>query len=332
MNLPTCRVPRLPFPWRSRFRSASLPRALGAIALAAGLAFGAAPEARAADTYTKTQYPIVMVHGLLGFDAIGPVDYFYGIPSVLRAGGATVYTPSVSAANSSEARGEQLLRELRALKAAYGYAKFNLIGHSHGGPTIRYVAAVAPELIASVTTVGAPHTGSKTADAIQGVTSWTGTTGAVAAIANALAATISFLSGSPSLPQDSLGALQSLNTAGAADFNRRFPQAAPATPCGQGAAVVNGVRYWSVGGTSVLTNVFDVSDGLLAATSVFFGFEQNDGLVGQCSSHWGVVLKDNYAWNHLDEVNQAFGIRGLFAQDPVAFYRSQANRLKAAGL
>lgn len=332
MNLPICRVPRLPFPWRSRFRSASLPRALGAIALAAGLAFGAAPEARAADTYTKTQYPIVMVHGLLGFDAIGPVDYFYGIPSALRAGGATVYTPSVSAANSSEARGEQLLRELRALKAAYGHQKFNLIGHSHGGPTIRYVAAVAPELIASVTTVGAPHTGSKTADAIQGITSWTGTTGAAAAIANALAATISFLSGSPSLPQDSLGALQSLNTAGAADFNRRFPQAAPTTPCGQGAAVVNGVRYWSVGGTSVLTNVFDVSDGLLAATSVFFGFEQNDGLVGQCSSHWGIVLKDNYAWNHLDEVNQAFGIRGLFAQDPVAFYRSQANRLRAAGL
>ena len=329
MNLPTCRVPRLPAPGRSSSRLSSI---LGAIALAAGLAFGAAPEVRAADTYTKTQYPIVMVHGLLGFDAIGPVDYFYGIPSALRAGGAIVYTPSVSAANSSEARGEQLLRELRALKAAYGYAKFNLIGHSHGGPTIRYVAAVAPELIASVTTVGAPHTGSKTADAIQGVTSWTGTTGAVAAIANALAATISFLSGSPSLPQNSLGALQSLNTAGAADFNRRFPQAAPATPCGQGAAVVNGVRYWSVGGTSVLTNVFDVSDGLLAATSVFFGFEQNDGLVGQCSSHWGVVLKDNYAWNHLDEVNQAFGIRGLFAQDPVAFYRSQANRLKAAGL
>jgi triacylglycerol lipase len=44
------------------------------------------------------------------------------------------------------------------------------------------------------------------------------------------------------------------------------------------------------------------------------------------------VLKDNYAWNHLDEVNQGFGLRGLFSQDPVAFYRSQANRLKAAGL
>jgi triacylglycerol lipase len=194
------------------------------------------------------------------------------------------------------------------------------------------VAAVAPELVASVTTVGSPHAGSKVADAIENVTSWTGTTGFAATLANGLAATIAFLSGSPNLPQDSLGSLQSLNTAGAAAFNRRFPQGAPTSSCGQGPASVNGIRYWSVGGTSVATNVLDVSDGLLVATSVLFGFEQNDGLVSRCSSHWGTVLKDNYAWNHLDEVNQAFGLRGLFSQDPVAFYRAQANRLKSSGL
>ena len=27
-----------------------------------------------ADDYAKTRYPIVLVHGLLGFDAIGPVN------------------------------------------------------------------------------------------------------------------------------------------------------------------------------------------------------------------------------------------------------------------
>lgn len=312
--------------------SSRVHRCLRSAALVAGLSLGLAQGAVAADTYTQTKYPVVLVHGAFGFDAIGPVNYFYGVPGALRSGGALVFTPSVSGAATSEARGEQLLRQLRALKAAYGYPKFNLIGHSHGGATSRYVAAVAPELIASVTTVGAPHAGSKVADAIKNITSWTGTTGAVAAVANALAGTIAWLSGSPTLPQDSLGSLQSLNTAGAADFNRRFPQAAPTSACGQGAAVVNGIRYYSVGGTSVATNLLDVSDGLLVASSVFFGFEQNDGLVSQCSSHWGTVLKDNYAWNHLDEVNQGFGLRGLFSQDPVAFYRSQANRLKAAGL
>ena len=312
--------------------SRRLTRPLCSAALVAGLSLGFATHASAADTYTQTRYPVVLVHGAFGFDAIGPVNYFYGVPSALRSGGAVVYTPSVSGASTSEARGEQLLRQLRALKAAYGHQKFNLVGHSHGGATARYVAAVAPELIASVTTVGAPHAGSKVADVLKALTSWTGTTGLVASIANGLAATIAFLSGSPNLPQDALGSLQSLSTQGAADFNRRFPQGAPTSACGQGPASVNGIRYWSVGGTSVATNVFDVSDVLLVTTGAIFGFEQNDGLVSQCSSHWGTVLKDNFAWNHLDEVNQAFGLRGLFSQDPVAFYRSQANRLKSAGL
>ena len=43
-----------------------------------------------ADTYTKTRYPIVLVHGLFGFDSLlGVYDYWYGIPSALRSGGAT---------------------------------------------------------------------------------------------------------------------------------------------------------------------------------------------------------------------------------------------------
>ena len=68
-----------------------------------------APPDTRPDAYTQTRYPIVLVHGLFGFDAIGPVDYFHGIAGALRDGGATVYAPSVSAANLSEVRGEQLL-------------------------------------------------------------------------------------------------------------------------------------------------------------------------------------------------------------------------------
>ena len=30
--------------------------------------------------YTQTRYPIVLVHGLFGFDKLLGVDYFYGIP------------------------------------------------------------------------------------------------------------------------------------------------------------------------------------------------------------------------------------------------------------
>jgi hypothetical protein len=77
--------------------------------------------------------------------------------------------------------------------------------------------------------------------------------------------------------------------------------------------------------------LLDPTDALLGVGALSFGFSANDGLVGRCSSRWGVVLRDNYPWNHLDEVNQAFGLRGLFTPDPVAFYRSHANRLKTGG-
>ncbi len=124
--------------------------------LACAMACSSYSTAHAADTYTKTKYPVVLVHGLLGFDAIGPINYFYGVSSALQKSGAVVFTPEVSQANSNELRGEQLLKQLQEFQAQYGYTKFNLVGHSHGGNTIRYVAGVAPDLVASVTTVGTP--------------------------------------------------------------------------------------------------------------------------------------------------------------------------------
>ena len=296
------------------------------------LCFLASPAFAQSD-YTRTRHPIVLAHGLLGFDSIlGVYDYWYGIPSELRAGGARVFVASYSASNYSEVRGEQLIRDLDTLRAVYGYAKFNLVGHSHGGPTIRYVAAVRPDLVASVTSIGSPHAGSKVADGLS-TTFPPGSIGRtlVAGFVDALSTFIAVMSGNDD-PQDALGALMSLSSAGAASFNTRFPQGKPTTSCGQGAAIVNGVRYYSWGGTSVLTNVLDASDPMLGAASLFFGSEQNDGLVGRCSSHWGVVLRDDYSWNHLDEVNQVLALRNWFVSSPVSVIRAHANRLKNAGL
>jgi triacylglycerol lipase len=291
-----------------------------------------AMPASAQSGYTQTRHPIVLVHGLFGFDAIGPVDYWWGIPSALRSSGAKVYVTQQSAANASEVRGEQLLAELRRLKAAYGHQKFNLIGHSHGGPTIRYVASVRPDLVASITSVGSPHKGSKVADGLNAALPvGSPLRPIVAGFVDALSVFLEWLSGDDD-PQYALGALKSLSTSGSTAFNSRHPQGIPTTSCGAGASIVNGIRYYSWGGTSVLTNIFDASDGMLGASSLFFGFEQNDGLVGQCSSHLGVVLRDNYGWNHLDEVNQVFGLRGLFSSSPASVLRAHANRLKYAGL
>ena len=59
---------------------------------------------------------------------------------------------------------------------------------------------------------------------------------------------------------------------------------------------------------------------------------QNDGLVGRCSSHFGQVIRDNYYMDHLDEINQLLGLVSLFETNPKAVFRQHANRLKNAGL
>ncbi|MES2818994.1 MAG: triacylglycerol lipase, partial [Pseudomonadota bacterium] len=231
------------------------------------------------------------------------------------------------------ARGEELLEQVEDIVAISGKAKVNLIGHSHGGPTIRYVAAVRPQLIASATSVGAPHKGSATADFIRQVPPGSAGEVLLAGIVNGLGSLINFLSGSSSTsPQNALGSLESLNSVGAAAFNAKYPQAIPTSACGEGAYSVNGVRYYSWSGTSPLTNFLDVSDLLTGAASLTFNGEANDGLVGRCSSHMGKVIRDNYRMNHLDEVNQTFGLTSLFETDPVTVYRQHANRLKNDGL
>lgn len=80
-----------------------------------------------------------------------------------------------------------------------------------------------------------------------------------------------------------------------------------------------------------MTNVADISDPVLFATGLFFS-EPNDGLVGRCSTHLGKVIRSDYRMNHLDEVNQVFGLHDLFETDPVTLYRQHANRLKRQGL
>lgn len=304
------------------------------LAVCIGLGLAATAQVSQA-SYTQTKYPIVLTHGMLGFDSLLGVDYWYGIPSALRKSGAKVYISEVSQLNTSETRGEELLAQVEEIAAISGAGKVNLIGHSHGGPTIRYVAAVRPDLVASVVSVGAPHKGSDTADFLKSISeSAVGpvATPLLAGLLNALGSVINFLSGSSSMtPQNALGTLESLNSQGAAVFNTKYPQGIPTSACGEGAYKVGGVRYYSWSGTSPLTNLLDPSDLLTGAASLTFD-EPNDGLVGRCSSHLGKVIRDNYRMNHLDEVNQAFGLTSLFETSPVTVYRQVANRLKNDGV
>ncbi|TAK78933.1 MAG: triacylglycerol lipase [Aquabacterium sp.] len=303
---------------------------LTATAVAAILA--AAPT-HAASTYAKTKYPIVFAHGMTGFGNIGPIEYWYRIPAELRKNGATVYVTTESAFNSSELRGEQLLAQVEDILAVSGAQKVNLVGHSHGNQSVRYVAGVRPDIVASATSVSGPTKGSALADVIQGVADWAGPelTKAITGIVNALGSGIAFLAGDKSLPQDSYAGLYSLNSKGAAEFNAKFPGGVPASACGEGAYSANGVRYYSWSGVGQLYNVLNPFDYGMAASALAFNGKPNDGLVGQCSSHLGKVIRDDYPMNHFHTVNQLFGLVGPGA-DPVGLYRVHANRLKSAGL
>ncbi len=300
------------------------------------LVLGAATQARALCifncTYTKTKYPIVLEHGLGGFDELfGVYSYWFGIVGELEDGGATVFTTTVSQLNSTEARGEQLIDQIETIVALTGKPKVNLIGHSHGGLDVRYVAAVRPDLVASVSSVATPHKGAALADYLRAhVQGGSFTEDVLAYFANSLGTVIGLLTGH-SNPQDAVAALDALTSAGLATFNAHYPQGVPTTACGSGAAVVNGIRYYSWSGTGVLTNGLDVSDGSLALSSFFYP-EANDGLVGRCSSHLGTVIRDNYFQNHLDEVNQILGLVSIFESSPPSLFRAHANRLKTAGL
>lgn len=306
---------------------------LSAIALATGFAFAAPASAG----YTSTKNPIMLVHGIFGFNNFLGADYFYGVKDTLSSEGAVVYTSTVSAAGSNETRGEQLRSELRRIRAASGNPnlKFNLIGHSQGSPTVRYVAAVEPGLVASVTSVGGVNKGSKVADIVRKVAPAGTVTETVAnSVGNAFAALMAFATGSSELPQSSIDALNSLTTPGLAKFNAKYPAGVPTSACGEGAYSVNGIKYYSWGGKQAFTNALDPMDAGISTLSLAFAGsgEESDGLVGVCSQRLGKVISVSYKMNHLDEVNGFFGIVHLFETNPKSLYRAHANRLQAAGL
>lgn len=290
-----------------------------------------------------TRYPIVLVPGLLGFVNLVIYPYWYGIVPALRRGGATVIPVMVSAMNSSEIRGEQLLVRIEEILRETGAAKVNLIGHSQGALTIRYAAAKRPDLVASVTSVAGPNHGSELADFIESRFPRHTARGRLLNTALLLVGwTMHRLDTGyrgTRLPTDLDAAHHSLTTQGVATFNEKFPQGLPASWGGQGQELVNGVRYYSWSGTLQKgrtnrgLNLFDGTNITCRIFARTFTKErgQSDGMVGRFSSHLGMVIGDDYPLDHFDIVNQSLGLVGKGA-NPVGLFLEHAERLKAAGL
>jgi triacylglycerol lipase len=249
-------------------------------------------------------YPIVLVHGLFGFDKIGPLEYFYGVPELYTSRGRQVFTPQLDAIQSSEVRGAQLVADIEAVKMQTGADKVVLIGHSQGGFDTRWAANHDPASVAVVVTLGTPHRGSPVADVAAGLLPGDATA-ALDAIADLFGVDSSSFS----------GALSTLTSSGAAAFNAATPNVAT-------------IPYLSVAGRSglapasacppstALTATWDSSvdayEPLIApvagilATAALPATPVQDGLVTVDSAEWGEFL-GCIPTDHLQEVCQIAG-------------------------
>jgi triacylglycerol lipase len=153
--------------------------ALLALAALAGLGLAAAAAAvlwlrrrrwlsrvRRACGRVGPRYPVVLLHGLFGFDelALGParVAYFRGLTGTIDRLGAEVHRLRVARTGRISLRARQLARRIEALDAK----RVNLIAHSMGGLDARYAIARLglSERVASLVTLGTPHRGTPLAD------------------------------------------------------------------------------------------------------------------------------------------------------------------------
>jgi triacylglycerol lipase len=287
-----------------------------------------------------TRYPILLVHGLFGFERIGKLELFHGIKPALRHAGARVFVPYLSAVHSNELRGEQLLGQINRLLLETGAAKVNLIGHSQGALAARYAAATQPKKIASVTSVSGPNHGSELADHLRkALTPGRLPEYVAASVITLFSRFLSLLGTTAQLPHNAIAALNALTTEGVSAFNDKYPQGLPKTWGGSGKELVNGVRYFSWSGIltgSLLAqgpNLLDPLHGVCRAFSEYFSTEAeaNDGWVGRYSSHLGTVIHSDYPLDHMDTINQSAGLvrKGV---DPVELYVQHAERLKNLGL
>lgn len=283
-----------------------------------------------------TRYPILLVHGLFGFERIGHFELFHDVKEALKTAENRVFVPHLSATHNNEMRGEQLLAQIDRVLRGTGASKVNLIGHSQGALTARYAAALAPHAVASVTSVSGPNHGSELADFLRKALVPGQLPELVAHnIATLFGDFLSLLSGSVNLPQNALAALNALTTEGVGAFNDKFSQGLPSTWGGDGPGKVNGVHYYSWSGVLPANDLpsLDPIQGVHRALSQYFITEgqQNDGFVGRFSSHLGQVIRSDYPLDHLSTLRRP--ANGLPNQlDPIGLYVEHAARLKAANL
>lgn len=113
----------------------------------------------------NTKYPIVLVHGT-GFRDRKHINYWGRIPKALEKEGARVFYSNHDAWGTIESNAGIIKNSVLDVLSKTGSEKVNLIAHSKGGLEARYMINTLgmDRYIASLTTISAPHHGSRIMD------------------------------------------------------------------------------------------------------------------------------------------------------------------------
>jgi triacylglycerol lipase len=225
--------------------------------------------------------PVVLVHGLFGFDRIGvpgaKLHYFRGITSHLATLGCHAHAVRLPAWASVPERARALVDKIDALP----HDRVDIVAHSLGGLDARYALAKLglAKKVRALVTVGTPHRGTPLADLARG--------GALAVARKAI--------GALGMPLD---ALDWLSTSALERFNRDVLDA----PSVRYACVVGGIRNDD---TPVPLAIVPAHAYLRRVAGA------NDGLVPIASQYWGETLAE-IECDHFAQVGWQIGLRHTF--------------------
>lgn len=325
-------------------------RALAPAALLCSLALaacGPAEDLDAADLDAASQavttcrgapYPIILAHGMAGFDRIGPLNYFFQVAADLRARGETVVESQVPAYESSAVRAPYLRTYVDDTLRATGACKVNIVAHSQGGLDARYLISSLGYggKVASLTTVSTPHRGTPVADVALGLVP-----GFSYTVINAILDVVYGIGRAPgdahiqaSLRQFVRSGMTAWNTKNRDDSRVKYFSVAGRSALALASGECTG-GVWSNGlRVDVLNPLIAVTGAVFNATSPNpLDPDANDGLVSVASARWGTFLGCVPA-DHLDEVGQI----ALFLPDPLSgfnhkdLYRRIVSHLRGQGL
>jgi triacylglycerol lipase len=251
------------------------------------------PRQLPAARLVRRRHPVVLAHGILGFDELGlgpaRVSYFRGIVRRLETLGYEVHTARVPPLAPIQVRAERLAEIVRSLDGE----RVNLVAHSMGGLDARYAISRLGlgDRVASLITIGTPHRGTPIADL-------------GAELMRRLRLDVALG------PLFDVRALHDLTTSRMLAFNRAVRD-------------VPGVQYLSVVARAPRNAVHPLLRPAFHWLDRTVG--ENDGLVPARSQRWGQVLREIEA-DHWSQIGWSSGF------DALALYDEILKELRTLGL